>query len=145
MTRFGTLFFRRGPLLTGGLLLVLLMAGLIFYTDLPGRSYSGPLPPLTQQERVLSRNLKAHVDYLAGEIGERNLSRYAELKAAARYIRETLARSGYRISEQEYTARGDGLIGLADDPVIGEEDAEDGAARAQKSEEKIQHYPTADS
>lgn len=107
MKRFGTLFFRRRPLFFGVLSLVcVLMAGLIFHTDLPGRSYFGPLPPLTEPERVLSRNLKAHVDYLAGEIGERNLSRYAELNAAARYIRETLARSGYRISDQEYTARG---------------------------------------
>lgn len=107
MNRFGVPFFRRHPLVSGGLSLVfLLMAGLIFYTDLPGRSYSGPLPPLTEQERVLSRNLKAHVDYLAGEIGERNLSEYEKLKAAAGYIRETLARSGYRISDQEYTVRG---------------------------------------
>ena len=107
LNRFGSLFFKRHPLLTGGLPLGLsLMAGLIFYTDLPGRSHSGPLPPLTEQERVLRRNLKAHVDYLAGEIGERNLSEYEELKTAARYIRETLSRFGYRISDQAYTARG---------------------------------------
>ena len=38
------------------------------------------------EEQVLTQSLRTHVEQLAGEIGERNISRPQALQAAAAYI-----------------------------------------------------------
>ena len=73
---------------------------------MPGESHQGPLPPLTEQGRALERDLRAHVDRLAGDIGERNLFHYEQLVMAAEYIRITLSRSGYEVRQQAYEVAG---------------------------------------
>jgi hypothetical protein len=73
---------------------------------MPGRSYSGPLPPLTSEESTLRDNLERHVYTLAGSIGERNLWRYPALDAAATYIRDSFAAAGYTVAEQPYAVGG---------------------------------------
>ncbi|NIR29778.1 MAG: M20/M25/M40 family metallo-hydrolase [Gammaproteobacteria bacterium] len=78
----------------------------MIFINMPGRSYTGPLPPLSPHEARLRDNLRAHVATLAGDIGERNLWRYTALEAAAGYIHETLASAGYAVLEQPYTVDG---------------------------------------
>ena len=53
---------------------------------MPGRSHTGPLPPLSSETRDVSARLRAHVAALAGDIGERNLGTPAQLRAASDYI-----------------------------------------------------------
>lgn len=69
---------------------------------MPGESFQGPLPSLTNEERQLERELRAHVVTLAGQIGERNLFHYDKLLQAAEYIKDTLQRSGHEVQGQEY-------------------------------------------
>ncbi|MGH7382497.1 MAG: hypothetical protein ACREKR_09780, partial [Candidatus Methylomirabilales bacterium] len=52
---------------------LIVVAGLLYITRVPKRSYSGPFHPLSETERALENRLKKHVTVLAGEIGERNL------------------------------------------------------------------------
>jgi Zn-dependent M28 family amino/carboxypeptidase len=75
-------------------------------TQMPGKSYRESLPPLSQQEAVTSTNLKNHVSYLAGTIGERNLFHYNALRLASQYIEDSLKTLGYEIHSQEYTVDG---------------------------------------
>jgi Zn-dependent M28 family amino/carboxypeptidase len=69
---------------------------------MPGKSYAGPLPPLTAGQGALGDELKRHVEALAGDIGERNVVRYANLTAAADFLASTLADLGYAVERQEY-------------------------------------------
>lgn len=52
--------------------------------------------------KELPERLKAHVDYLAGEIGERNFATPANLDLAAEYIHNTFKSSGYNPLFEEF-------------------------------------------
>ena len=52
-----------------------ILAGIWFVTGMPGSFWTGPLPPLTDNEQLIHDNLKRHVAALAGSIGERNVWR----------------------------------------------------------------------
>jgi Zn-dependent M28 family amino/carboxypeptidase len=54
----------------------------------------------------LARRLRAHVEMLAGTIGERNVFRPQGLAAARDYIETTWRAQGYEVGAQEYEARG---------------------------------------
>ena len=71
-------------------LLLLLVVSWWFMIRMPGKSFRGSAPPLTPDELKLRAELMAHVQMLAGTIGERNLSRYPQLLAAAQYIESQL-------------------------------------------------------
>ena len=73
---------------------------------MPGASYHGQLPALTQEQLALEQDLRTSVQRLAGDIGERNLFRYQRLVAAAEYIRTTLARFDYIIGRHCYEVAG---------------------------------------
>jgi Zn-dependent M28 family amino/carboxypeptidase len=73
---------------------------------MPADSFKGPLPPLTEEQRVLEQELRASVQALAGQIGERNLFRYPQLVAAADYIRAALVKSGYDVRRHRYEVGG---------------------------------------
>ena len=75
-------------------------------TKPPGESYRGPLPPLTDEERRLARDLRKHVDVLATEIGERNMRRIDALNRTADYLTTTLKDLGYDVRAQEYQVQG---------------------------------------
>src|SRR5262245_9572815 len=84
-------------------LLLMLAAtyGAIHYmTGVPGRSHSGPLPALTEEERRLASALKQHIETIASR--EHNLRRYDELEKAARYLEATLASYGHSTGRQEF-------------------------------------------
>ncbi|MEE9534108.1 MAG: M28 family peptidase, partial [Acidimicrobiia bacterium] len=51
-------------------------------------------------------NRRAHVENLAGAIGERNVFRPGSLEAAADYIGSTWAAQGHDVSSQVYPDRG---------------------------------------
>ena len=74
-------------------------------TSMPDKSHTGPLPVLTQQEVEISSNLRRHVAFLAGQIGQRNLDQpknYKALQQAAQYVEETFQAQGFQVSPQEY-------------------------------------------
>jgi hypothetical protein len=68
---------------------------------MPGRSFSGPLPPLSPEEAEIQRRLERHVRTLAGEIGERSASRPGSLESAARYLEQELRGLGHAVETQE--------------------------------------------
>jgi Zn-dependent M28 family amino/carboxypeptidase len=72
----------------------------------PGRSYRGPLPPLTAEETEVASRLKGHVERLAGEIGERNLWRHDALGKAATYIEGELRARRYTTASQAFDVQG---------------------------------------
>jgi len=88
------------------LILGLLVAGLLYITEMPDKSYSGPFQPLSEDEIELRDRLKAHIVNLAGRIGERNIWHYAELVASADYIQDTFKELGYRPDNQAYQSEG---------------------------------------
>jgi hypothetical protein len=73
---------------------------------MPGQSHQGPLPPLTDEQRALEKELRSHVQMLAGQIGERNVFHHERLIMAADYIRTTLAGAGYEVRRQPYEVAG---------------------------------------
>ena len=75
-------------------------------TKPPGESYKGELPPLTEDERLLARDLRAHVEMLARDIGERNLRKPEALNDAADYLTRWLKDLGYDVRVEEYQVQG---------------------------------------
>ena len=76
-----------------------------FEMRMPGQNVSkaGPLSP---DEVVLREELHANVQKLAGEIGERNMWRYAQLNAAADFIEDSFSRAGLRTRRDSYETGG---------------------------------------
>ena len=79
---------------------------------MPGRSHSGPLPPLSEAEAEIKRRLERHVQALAGQIGERNLRRAGSLDAAARYLQGTLRDLGFAVEAQEFEVEKTKVVNL---------------------------------
>src|SRR5882724_12160860 len=95
------------PMLLGAAVVLVLMLAAVYgalhyTTGVPGRSHSGPLPPLTDEERALAGVLKRHIETIAAR--EHNIHRHEELEMAARYIEAALASYGYSIGRQEFVA-----------------------------------------
>jgi hypothetical protein len=89
------------------IILLLLLAGVVIEAiHMPGKSYSGPFLPLSEQEERISYRLRSHVYTLAGEIGERNIWKKDKLYDAASYIQRIWQEAGYRVEQQEYEAKG---------------------------------------
>jgi Zn-dependent M28 family amino/carboxypeptidase len=76
---------------------------------MPGRSHRGPLPALTEAERVLQDRLRGHVEEFAGRIGERSLRRPRALEAAARYVEEALSAAGLEPRPEPFTVNGEAV------------------------------------
>ncbi len=90
-----------------GLLLVLgaLSAATAWYMlGLPGKSFSGPIPPPTPAEEELAARLKRHVTAIASV--PHNVSHYAELEKSAAYIEGELKALGYTPRDQVYDTDG---------------------------------------
>lgn len=75
----------------------------LFTTNMPGKSHSGPLPPLTEEEVTLSANLKTRVEELASRLGERNLFTPGSMDSAAHLISRHFENLGYAVELQPYT------------------------------------------
>jgi peptidase M28-like protein len=76
-----------------------------FGMRMPGKNVSkaGPLSP---DEVVLREELRAKVQKLAGEIGERNMWHYPQLNAAADFIEDSFSRAGMRTRRDSYEMGG---------------------------------------
>ncbi|MCP4345919.1 MAG: M28 family peptidase [Desulfobacterales bacterium] len=92
-------------LLRWAVILLALVCGLLYITNMPDTSYSGPLPPLSGKEKISKALLKSHVKKLAGKIGPRNIWRPEQLDVSAEYISKMLKASGYKTATQEYEVR----------------------------------------
>ncbi|UCF44646.1 MAG: M20/M25/M40 family metallo-hydrolase [Planctomycetota bacterium] len=73
---------------------------------MPGKSYSGPLPPLTNEQLALRAELSRHIDALATNIAEKNIFNHHNLTAAADYIESALTEAGHTPRRQNYSAEG---------------------------------------
>jgi Zn-dependent M28 family amino/carboxypeptidase len=73
---------------------------------MPGKSHSGPLPPLTAAQSELATELKSTVTDLAIGIGQRNVFMPSGLRDAEAYLGGQLSRMGYKVRRQAYTAAG---------------------------------------
>ena len=63
---------------------------------MPGKSFSGPLPPETDERQELATELEAYVTVLAHSIGPRNVMRPEALAATAEYLETTFREAGYQ-------------------------------------------------
>ena len=79
---------------------------------MPGRSHTGPLPPLTAGEAQVRDRLRVHVSVLAGEIGERNTFHPEELRRAADYIDARFRSLGLAVRREEYRADGESVVNI---------------------------------
>ena len=79
---------------------------------MPGKTHTGPLPPLTSEEKRLSERLREHVVVLAGQIGERNLANYHGLQDAAQYVGDRLREYGLQVSDQSELVEGRTVMNL---------------------------------
>jgi len=77
----------------------------LYMTSMPGKSFSGALPPLSAEESEISFNLNKHVANIAGTIGERNVIAYEPLQRTAQYVEDALKAQGYEVRSQEYVVR----------------------------------------
>jgi len=75
-------------------------------TQMPLKSYKGPLQPLSDEESQLATRLSAHVKYLSETVGQRSLSQPGSLPAATDYLRDTLKQAGYAPTERTYSVGG---------------------------------------
>src|SRR5207244_232306 len=76
-----------------------------FGMRMPGKNVSkaGPLSP---DEVALREELRADVQKLAGEIGERNMWHHTQLNAAADFIEDSFSQAGLRTRRDSYEIRG---------------------------------------
>ena len=72
---------------------------------MPGKSIS-KAAPLSSDEIALREQLRADVQKLAGDIGERNMWHYAKLDAAADFIENSFSRAGFHPRRDTYEIRG---------------------------------------
>ncbi|MCX5887331.1 MAG: M28 family peptidase [Proteobacteria bacterium] len=73
---------------------------------MPGKSYTGSLPPLLPKEAELSQMLREDVEMLAGQIGPRNLYCSQALSQAADFIETRLKESGYTVMRETFACEG---------------------------------------
>jgi len=130
------------------MLLASLCAGFVWVwrmTQMPLRSYNGPLQPMSQDESQLASRLSAHVKYLSETVGERSMSRPDTLRSVTQYLRDSLKQAGYESNERTYSiegqtvsnveatlagsdaARGQVVVGAHYDSVAGTVGADDNA------------------
>jgi hypothetical protein len=76
-----------------------------FAVRMPGKNIS-KAEPLSPDEVTLREELRADVQKLAGEIGERNMWHYAKLNAAADFIEDSFSRAGLHPRQDSYEMRG---------------------------------------
>jgi hypothetical protein len=76
-----------------------------FGVKMPGKNVS-KAAPLSPDEVALREELRANVQKLAGEIGERNMQHYPELNAAADFIENSFSSAGLHPRRDTYEIRG---------------------------------------
>jgi Zn-dependent M28 family amino/carboxypeptidase len=85
------------------LLVMVCLEGWRVMMKMPGKSYTGKLPPLTPIEMALRDALQQDVNVLAEDIGRRNYLHYSGLMAAANFLENQMVQAGYRVERQSYS------------------------------------------
>ncbi len=83
---------------------LVLMISLFALTKMPGVSFRGPLPVLTERERQSAELLANYVHALAHDIGQRNIWTPPSMASSVSYLESVLSNMGYRVRKQEYRA-----------------------------------------
>lgn len=73
---------------------------------IPGKSYIGELPLLTEAEAISAARIRTDVVMLSETIGERNIRRYLALKEAEYFITKSFASIGYSPVTETFEADG---------------------------------------
>jgi len=84
----------------------------LWFTRMPLKSYSGPLPALTAEETQVRDRLSAEVRHLTVDIGDRSFVREQSLKAACDYLSESLRQAGYTVVERPFEVDGETVNNL---------------------------------
>ncbi len=90
------------------LALVVILAGAgarWFYNDsfaMPGQSFRGTLPAQTPQQSQIEKVLRADVEYLAKQLGPRNIWHDENYQKAADYIQKQFELAGYKPRRQSF-------------------------------------------
>jgi peptidase M28-like protein len=85
-----------------GVFSLFILATGCFHMEMPGESYSDKFKELNEEERTILQNLKKHVQFLAGTLGQRNMSFPKNLESAAAYIENNFRAQGYKVKTHEY-------------------------------------------
>ena len=104
--------WNRGSWIRLILLCIMISLGLAFMISMPGKSYHGPMLPLTEREIALRDALRGDVKKLAAEIGERNVRQYRNLTAAADYLEESFTEAGYMVHRQGFNVDGKAVYNI---------------------------------
>ncbi|MBX9671142.1 MAG: M20/M25/M40 family metallo-hydrolase [Candidatus Obscuribacterales bacterium] len=78
------------------------------YVSMPGRSFTGKMPPLTELEKRVATNLRLHVDELAVKIGIRHAHSGDSLKRSADYILTQFIQRGRSVVMEPFHV--DGIV-----------------------------------
>jgi hypothetical protein len=94
-----------------GIVGIVVVAGYGLFS-MPGESFQGSPPPLTDNQKVLRQRLGRHVEKLAGEIGDRRLAVPHKLRQAREYIVGEFEMMGYDVMPREYEVHGQTVANL---------------------------------
>lgn len=88
---------------------------LLRITQMPLKSYKGPLPSLSNDQSELADRLAAELKYLSVTVGERSVPRGESLKLTADYLRSNLVAAGYSVNDHSYRVEGQDVSNLEAD------------------------------
>ncbi|NUP08876.1 MAG: M28 family peptidase [Polyangiaceae bacterium] len=78
----------------------------VVVVDMPGESRKPPLPALSEEESTARERLRADLDVLARQIGDRNTRALEGLERAAAFIEERLRAAEYSPARQTFDTKG---------------------------------------
>jgi Zn-dependent M28 family amino/carboxypeptidase len=94
------------------LALIVALVWTLRMTQMPLKSYSGPLRPLSRAQSDLAGRLSTEVKYLSQAVGDRNVWRTGSLTEVVTYLRSDLQQAGYTVTERTYTVDGQAVNNL---------------------------------
>lgn len=81
--------------------LLIVLGVTVYLSWMPGSSYQGELPSLSDSQSTLSERLRAHVEVLADQYPDRNFTNPKQYRAAEAYLAQQLQSFGYEVSFEE--------------------------------------------
>jgi Zn-dependent M28 family amino/carboxypeptidase len=99
----------------------LAVVGMFVGGCMPGKSFTGALPPVTPVHVSLAAEIKADVTFLAGTIGHRDTDHSENLGRVADYIEKELKKAGLVVVRHPYTVANQTVYNL-DAEIKGETD-----------------------
>jgi hypothetical protein len=84
------------------LFFIVCLWGYFTMIKMPGKSYAGSLPTLTDAQLSIRDELKNDIEKLAGQIGDRNIWKDHSLNESADFLEKSLSQAGYEVRRQSY-------------------------------------------